>query len=85
MSLSRVLAGGDINYSAFIQAIDEEYTAQVLETEHKMEGTSLRTQDGIGGTVWGQKGGCGHSGVEEEKKRKVEGVVYRSGSLILVC
>ena len=46
--VSCVVAGGDINYSAFIQAIDEEYTAQVYETEQKMEGVSHHTKDGAG-------------------------------------
>ena len=45
-----VVAGGDINYSAFIQAIDEEYTAQVYETEQKMEGVSLHAKDGADGS-----------------------------------
>ena len=27
--------GGDVNYSAFIQAIDEEYTGQTKETKRK--------------------------------------------------
>ena len=27
--------GGDVNYVAFIQAIDEEYTGQVMETERE--------------------------------------------------
>ena len=48
---SFVVAGGDVNYSAFIQAIDEEYTAQVYETEQKMEeGLSLQAKDGAGGS-----------------------------------
>ena len=45
-----MVAGGDINYSAFIQAIDEEYTAQVYETEQKMEGVSLHAKDGADGS-----------------------------------
>ena len=49
--VSFVGAGGDINYSAFIQAIDEEYTAQVYETEQKMEGVSLHAKNGAGGGV----------------------------------
>ena len=48
--VSFVVAGGDINYSAFIQAIDEEYTAQVYETEQKMEGVSLHAKDGADGS-----------------------------------
>lgn len=29
--------GGDINYSAFIQAVDEEYVGQVLEVDKTNE------------------------------------------------
>ena len=31
--ISNVYVGGDMNYSAFIQAIDEEYTGQVVEAK----------------------------------------------------
>ena len=29
--------GGDVHYAAFIQAVDEEYTGQVVEQENETE------------------------------------------------
>ena len=55
------LAVGDINYSAFIQAIDDEYTAQVIEVEHKLEGTALSAKEGVGGSG---EGVCGQVDVD---------------------
>ena len=45
--------GGDVNYVAFIQAIDEEYTGQAMEQESSRLGFFLRIgKISVQGNLW---------------------------------